>query len=515
MVAPLNSGPGGLVPQSESSPAADRVVRQPRRPSAAAPIARAHLGSWLTAAAVAKAIGGETLVRGRAADGVTTDSRQDCSGRLFVALQGPNHDGHVHVADAIRRGARGVVVARPLAEIPGLQADQGAFVVRVADTGQAFLRLAAEHRRRHRAKVIGITGSCGKTTTKEWLFGVLDGAMPAVRSPGSYNNNIGVPLSLFSIQAQTRAAVIEIGTNAPGEIAELSAVARPDVAIVTCVAPAHLQGLGSLAGVAAEKGALPRSLEAGGLCILNGDDPNCRAMADTTPARVQMVSIDKVADWFATDVRTHAGGTSFLLHGEREVTLPRIGRHNVYNALFVLAAATELGVPLDEAIAALHGIGPAPRRLEPKTAGGVTLLDDTYNSNPESARVGLQALAAMPAARRRIAVLGEMLELGDQSVLLHFQLGAAAARAGLDRLVLVGADARPIADGALAAGMPRQAVAVVDDAEAARELLLPDLAAGDVVLLKASRGIRLDRLADGLLAALAGDGADRPQTPPC
>ncbi|MBL8755076.1 MAG: hypothetical protein JNK15_17360, partial [Planctomycetes bacterium] len=244
---------------------------------------RGPRGSWLTAAAVAKATGGEVLQRGDAAATVTTDSRGDCTGRLFVALRGENHDGHTYAAAAVQAGAAGLLVDRARAELAGF--DRAAallgrvpYLVKVADTGKALLDIAAEHRRRHRAKVIGITGSCGKTSTKEWLGGVLASVMPTVRSPGSYNNQVGVPLTLFAIEPHTRAAVVEIGTNAPGEIAQLAAVARPDVGIVTCVAPAHLEGLGSVDGVAREKAALPASLPEGGLCILNCDDAACRAM---------------------------------------------------------------------------------------------------------------------------------------------------------------------------------------------------------------------------------------------
>ncbi|MGE3174775.1 MAG: UDP-N-acetylmuramoyl-tripeptide--D-alanyl-D-alanine ligase [Planctomycetota bacterium] len=472
--------------------------------AAAAQRSRATLGTWLTPSAVAKAVGGELLHRGRSADGVTTDSRQDCKGQLFVALHGPNHDGHDHVAAAIAAGARGVLVDRDPAAVPGLDDKHSAFVVRVGCTAEALLRLSGEHRRRHRARVVGITGSCGKTTTKEWLGSVLAQAMPTVRSPGSYNNRIGVPLTLFRLDPETRAAVVEIGTSSPGEIGTLTAVARPDVAIVTCVAAAHLQGLGSVEGVAREKSLLPQGLGDDGLCILNGDDVACRAMAEVTRARVQFVAIDKEADWFATDVQFHAFGTSFLLQGSRPVTVPRLGTHNVYNALFVLAAATELGVPEEQALQWLSEVPVAARRLEPKCAAGVTVFDDTYNMNPESARAGLQAIAGTPGAGRRLVVFGEMLELGERSVELHHQLGTATWRAGIDRLVVVGAGARPIADGARAAGMPRDHVDCVETVGEAQSLLLDELRPGDRVLCKASRRVGLERLVDGLLQALGG-----------
>ncbi len=468
---------------------------------------RAARGSWLTPAAVAKATGGEVVQRGQAAATVTTDSRSDCTGKLFVALRGQNHDAHAFVADAIAAGATGLLVDRPrheLAEFERAAALRSAapFVVRVADTGTALLDLAAEHRRRHRAKVIGITGSCGKTSTKEWLGAVLASAMATVRSPGSFNNQIGVPLTLFAIEPGTKAAVVEIGTNAPGEIAQLSAIARPDVGIVTCVAPAHLEGLGSLEGVAREKAALPASLPEDGLCILNGDDAACRAMAAVTKAEVQFTSVSRATDWFATDVRFHSLGTTFLLQGERPVTLPRLGTHNVYNALAVIAAASRLGVAEEDVLRALAAVPSAARRLEPKLVAGITVFDDTYNMNPQSAAAALQAMAGLAAGGRRIAVFGAMRELGTHSERLHRDLGTEVVRSSQDLLVCVGDDAAPIAEGALAAGMAAARIHRVADVDAAFALLRGLVREGDRILCKASRKVALDRLVDRLVASL-------------
>jgi UDP-N-acetylmuramoyl-tripeptide--D-alanyl-D-alanine ligase len=504
MVAPMNNmRRSAAVDRAAASRGAQAERRQSGR-MPAEPRARTGLQSWMTPSAVAKAVGGQMERRGRTASGVVTDTRQDCRDRLFVALRGPNHDGHDHVAQALAGGARGVIVDRDPALVAGIEDRRAAYVVRVEDTGDALLRLAAEHRRRHRARVVGITGSCGKTTTKEWLGAVLSTSMPTVRSPGSYNNSIGVPLTLFQVQPETRAAVVEIGTSAPGEIALLTDVARPDVGIVTCVAAAHLQGLGSVDGVAQEKAQLPQGLAADGLCILNADDVSCRRMAEMTPARVQTVAVEpragQQADWFATDLQFHAFGTSFRLMGERHLTLPRLGTHNVYNALFVLAAATELGVSEDDVLAALAKIPPASRRLEPRAVAGITIYDDTYNMNPESARAGLRAIAGIPCRGRRMAVFGEMLELGDESERLHRQLGSEVHAAGIDSLVVVGKGAAPIAEGAAAVGMSGGSIHRVDSVEDALALLLEVTAENDLVLCKASRRVGLDRLVDGFLA---------------
>jgi UDP-N-acetylmuramoyl-tripeptide--D-alanyl-D-alanine ligase len=466
--------------------------------------------TWLTATAVAKAAGGDVVQRGASANTVTTDSRGDCSGRLFIALRGQHHDGHAYLAAATAAGAAGLLVERERFDAATLpRGGHAPFVVQVGDTGKALLDLAAEHRRRHAAKVIGVTGSCGKTSTKEWLGAVLASAMPTVRSPGSYNNQIGVPLTLFGIEPGTRAAVVEIGTNAPGEIAMLSGVARPDIGIVTCVAPAHLAGLGSLDGVSREKAALPAALPADGLCILNGDDAACRAMAAGTRAKVQFTSVNREADWFATDVQFHALGTTFKLQGQRPVTLPRLGTHNVYNALAVIAAASHLGVTEEDVLKALAKVPSAARRLEPKCQGGVTVFDDTYNMNPKSAAVALQALAGL-AGGRRLVVFGEMLELGAEGPALHRALGAEVARTGQDLLICVGRGAVPIADGALAGGMAPDRVLLAGDLSEALSQLCFHVRPGDRVLCKASRAIGLDQLVDRLLAELASAGGLAP-----
>ena len=474
--------------------------------SAAGRVAR----SWFTSRSVAKAVGGEVLQGGPTGRGVATDTRADCDGMVFVALRGERHDSHDHLGEAVAKGCAGLIVDRDvdvarLTREAKLKRAREPFVVKVADTGAALLDLAREHRRRSRAKVVGITGSCGKTSTKEWLGAVLESAMPAVRSPGSYNNQVGVPLTLFQLREETRAAVVEIGTNAPGEIAQLTDIARPDIGIVTCVAPAHLEGLGSLEGVAREKSCLPQGLPADGVCILNGDDAACREMAAMTKAKVELISVHREADWFATEVRFHALGTTFLLQGERPVTVPRLGTHNVYNALAVIAAAYHLGVPEDQVLRQLANVPSAARRLEPKHAGGVTIFDDTYNMNPESARSALQAMAGLQleGEGRGVAVFGGMAELGADSEALHRRLGEQVVQTGHDRLVCVGADAAAIADGALGAGMPRAAVHCVDDVHAAHGLLRGVLRPGDRVLCKASRRVQLERLVDRLVAELA------------
>ena len=360
-------------------------------------------------------------------------------------------------------------------------------------------------------RVVGVTGSCGKTSTKNMLGRVLAAAMPTVHSPRSFNNAIGVPLSLFQIEDDTRAAVVEIGTNAPGEIEALAAVAQPDVAIVTCVAESHLEGLGSLEGVAHEKAALLRALAPDGLAILNGDDPStARHMLAATPARKLLVRVGQPADWFATDVRFHGLGTSFLLQGERPVTIPLLGSHNVTNALFTLAAAVSLGVDLDLAIAALAGMPVTERRLQCREAAQVQVFDDTYNMNPASARAALMAMSGLPCSGRRIVVFGEMRELGPRSQALHAEVGGEVARRQIDYLLTVGEPAAAIADGAEAAGLPPARVIRVQDQGEAIERLLTILRPHDRLLCKASHSVGFDRLVDALVSALGARAAEPP-----
>ena len=444
---------------------------------------------------LAGACSGRVLRRGSDASRIVVDSREVRSGDCFVALCGENFDGHDFLPQVLAKGAAGVVVSRSMSRA---DLGAGAFFVRVEDTSSALLSIAHAHRMRRRAKVIGITGSCGKTSTKDMLGEVLGRVMPTVQSPQSFNNHVGVPLTIFQVSRETRAAVVEIGTNAPGEIEQLAAVAKPDIGIVTRVDESHLMRLHTLRGVALEKSNLVAALRADGLAILNGDDPSSSWMRDVTDARVLEVRVGREADWFATDVQFHGLGTSFRLQGETAVTLPRLGTHNVYNALFTIAAARELGVSEDDILAGLCDVPPTARRLECKRLGDIAIIDDTYNSNLASARAALLALTGLKTGGRRLVVLGEMLELGDQSEAMHRQLGDEVARSSVDLLVTVGEGALPLAQAALSAGMKSSSVHAVADPQAALEMLEPELRSGDWLLCKASRGVGLDRLVDGL-----------------
>ena len=414
---------------------------------------------------------------------------------------GEHADGHDFVAGAVERGAVAALVTRPVEGVP---------CVVVADTQDAFAALAREvvHRLPGMA-VVGITGSSGKTSTKDLLGTVLATAGPTVAPVGSYNSEVGVPLTVCRVTADTRFLVVEMGARGIGHVAYLARMAPPRVGVVLNVGTAHVGEFGSREAIATAKSELPAALPREGLAVLNADDAAVRAMASVTVARVVLVGEAEDADVRATDVSLDAGGrASFTVHapqGSRVVHLGMVGRHHVGNALAVVAVATELGMTLESVCAALESARPVSRwRMEVvERADGVTLVNDAYNANPDSMRAALGALERMGEGRRTWAVLGTMLELGDESEALHAEVGAEVVAHGVDELVVVGPAAAALAAGARdagpASGPTGTHVREVPDADTAEALLDAELAPGDVVLFKSSRdaGLRLlgDRLA--------------------
>ena len=442
----------------------------------------------------------------RSATGVSTDTRTLQRGDLFLALSGPNHDGNRFAPAALERGAAGVLLedddSAPLSKLPEVSRDTPVLLHR--SPRSALSALASWHRARIAAPVIGITGSCGKTTTKNVLLELLSARIAAVGSPDSFNNDIGVPHTLFLADEASRAVVVEMGTNHPGEIAALCRTARPTAGVVTCVGASHLEGLGSVEGVAREKAALVEAIPEDGFCVLNADCQWTSAMRRRTRARVLTFSVEGDGDLDAQDVWSHKGGTTFRLEG-REVTSPLLGLHNVQNLLAALAACRGLGIPLEDVLPAVSKLRAGRRRLERIEAGRLTILDDSYNANPESARASVRVLSGFHGRGRRVLVLGDMLELGDRSFELHRDIGLEAARAGLSMLVAVGDLAASAAQGAVDGGLASVVrFESVDDAVAK----LPTLVrGGDVVLVKGSRRSGLDRVVQALAASVREDAA--------
>ncbi len=450
---------------------------------------------WTLADAV-RATGATVTRTGRAArfTRITTDTRALAGGELFVALRGERHDAHDFVADAVRAGAAGLLVARDVAPPAGADV----VVLRVSDTLRALQDAAADLRRRVAPRVLAITGSNGKTTTKEMLAAILAAAAgPAhvLKTRGNLNNLIGVPLTLLGLGGDETFAVIEMGMNAPGEIRRLTEIADPDVGVITNVGPAHLEGLGSVAGVARAKGELFATLRREAVAVANADDAHVRALGDAFPGRV--VRFGSGADVTAEDVRCDARGAAAFRLGvagrTTDVALQIPGRHNVANALAAAAAAFAVGVDLAAMRAGLAAAVPVGSRMRVVSlSNGVTVVDDSYNANPASMAAALQSLAEAPATRR-IAVLGDMLELGAASAEQHRAVGTLAGTLGLAALHLYGDFAADAAAGA-ARGMPAAAIHVHATHAALAAALAPELRAGDWVLVKGSRGQRMEEV---------------------
>ncbi|MFW6091967.1 MAG: UDP-N-acetylmuramoyl-tripeptide--D-alanyl-D-alanine ligase [Actinomycetota bacterium] len=428
---------------------------------------------------------------------VVADSRLVHQGGLFVAVPGERVDGHEFAAAAVDAGAVAVLAQRPV----------GVPAVVVDDTTRALGELARGvlERLRPRPAVVGVTGSSGKTSTKDLLAQVLALRGPLVAPQGSYNTEIGVPLTVLSTDEATRTLVLEMGARGVGHVAYLCRLARPDVGAVLNVGTAHVGEFGSREAIARAKAELVEALPAEGTAVLNGDDFLVRRMAERSAARTVMFGESVHADVRADDVRLDAGGRpSFTLvtpDGSAPVALRLVGEHQVSNALATAAVAHALGLEGKDVAAALSEATARSRwRMEVTDRGdGVTIINDAYNANPESMRAALQTLVTIGRDRRTWAVLGEMRELGTASEAEHDALGRLAVSLGVGRLVAVGEGARPVEAGAAAAGEGRQGRAEwVPDVERAIDLLRAQVTAGDVVLVKASRAAGLERLAAAL-----------------
>ena len=454
------------------------------------------------------------MVSGRLADGaepdrlvtgpVEVDSRVPAPDGLFVAVPGERVDGHDFATEAIAGGAVAVLAARPVG-VPAIVA---------GDSVTALGRLAAGVLARlPAATVLGVTGSSGKTSTKDLLAAVLPELGPTIAPPGSHNTEIGLPLTVLRADSQTRYLALEMGARGAGHIAYLCEIAPPRVGIVLNVGLAHAESFGSREGIAKAKSELVQALPAGGVAVLNADDDRVLAMRELTAARVITYGTEASAEVRAEAVELdRLGRARFLLRtpaGSAPVVLRLVGAHHVSNALATAAATGALGLEVDRLAAALSAAEPASRwRMEvAERPDGVTVINDAYNANPDSMRAALQALVAIGRGRRTWAVLGEMRELGATAADEHEALGRLVARLNISALVTVGEGARPI-DAGLEGSAATESVYVAD-AHAALDLLRARLHSGDVVLVKASRAIGLEQVAAGLLESATDAGADR------
>ena len=450
---------------------------------------------------IANACGGK-LLHGRrtaTATNVCTDSRRAQPGEVFFAIKGDKFDGHDFLSEVAAKGVAAVVVSSRHApqNLPSCS------VISVECPRAALGLLAVAYRAEFDLPVVAVAGSNGKTTTKELLAAVLRQRFKTLWSEASFNNDIGVPLTLLQLKKAHQAAVVEVGTNHPGELAPLLRMAQPQYGVITNIGREHLEFFGDEAGVAQEEGTLADLLPASGKLFVNGDDKWTRKLAGRTRAEVVRVGTGKTSDWCAADIRVERDGLKFVVKspfsefaGEYQLRL--LGRHQVSNALFAIAVGAELGLQREEIQRGLSECQPAKMRLQKCEMHGVTILDDSYNANADSMLAALALLKELPGNGRRVAVLGDMAELGVQSEAAHAEVGRRAAELGVGQLFAVGKMAGAMAAAARAAGLNRvMEFAEVDTAaRAVKNFVKP----GDVLLLKASRATRLERVTEVLQA---------------
>ena len=455
---------------------------------------------WTTAEIIS-ATGGN-LLSGRTGQrfaGVGIDSRQIAANALFVAIVGDVHDGHKFCEDVLRQGARGLIVAQDKAGDLPVDAwrEEEITCVAVADTTKALGDLASFNRRRVGIKVVAITGSNGKTTTRKFTAAVVGQKYNTLATRGNLNNAIGLPLTLLRLKPDHQWAVLELGTNHPGEIAALAAICGPDIGVITNVAPAHLEGLGSLDGVMRAKGELLQGLKPGGQAVLNADDLRVRQLARECQAPVVLFGTGNDADVIAQNIRELPRGVGFDLAIDRErieigIQIP--GRFMVTNALAAAAVGHLLGLSLESIKQGLEKVEAESGRMAIiRTNNDITIIDDAYNANPASMLAAFDSLNALRGNRRCALVLGDMLELGEEAATWHRKIGAAAAQSGAARLYFAGEFAILAAESARKNKMAAQNAFVGTRAEIISELK-QWLCAGDWVLIKGSRGMQMDKI---------------------
>src|SRR5437588_503463 len=434
---------------------------------------------------------------------ISTDSRTIKRGELFVALRGENFDGHNFVESVAKTGAACANVGRNWTrKIPA-----NFTLIRVEDTLRAYQNLAAHYRKSLPLKVLAITGSNGKTSTKDFAAAVLDRRFRVTKTQGNFNNHVGLPRTMLEATSQDEVAVWEIGMNHPGEVAMLAKLAAPDTAIITNIGVAHIEFMASREAIAVEKGALAQAVGAEGTVILNADDPFSGGIAARTSAKIIFAGITE-GTVRASEITQSATGTHFtILEGAHRcrAQLPVPGLHMVQNALLAVAAGRVFGLSLEDCAAGLAAAPLTKARLQIKEIGGIQFIDDSYNANPDSMKAALRTLVELDADGKRIAVLGEMRELGKESARGHREVGETAAELGVDQLIAIGDMGAAIAEAAQEAGLEK--TAAVGSISEAAEMLTEITAPGDLVLIKGSRTARTERVLEEFAKRQSTEGA--------
>ncbi|MBI4367237.1 MAG: UDP-N-acetylmuramoyl-tripeptide--D-alanyl-D-alanine ligase [Deltaproteobacteria bacterium] len=449
--------------------------------------------------------GASDRVRAIAIDSRTFPDHRTVADNWFVAIRGPHFDGHDFVPDAAAKGAAGVIVSR------AVPAPAGVTVLVVADTVTALGAIAARWRAAFaRVPCVAVTGSNGKSTTKEMVAAVAAERGAVLKTEGNFNNLIGLPLTVFRWAAEHRTAVLEIGMSAAGEIAALTRIVAPDVGLITNVTAAHLDQLQTVEHVAAAKGELFRTMRPDGTICVNVEDPHVRALAAAFPGRRITYGMQNGCDVqfgrMTTEEFHQADLTLYVRGAEHRLSLPVPGAHNVMNAMAAVAVGLALEVPVEAMLRRLPTFQPMKMRMEHvQLVSGVQVINDAYNANPLSMEAALKTVGAAKRAGRFFAVLGDMLELGPEAARAHRRVGEQAARYGAQRVFASGAHAREVAEGARAGGLAADRVAVIAAMEDLQRAVLTAIQPGDVVLVKGSRGMHMERVVEFLKAEIGTD----------
>ncbi len=432
---------------------------------------------------------------------ISTDSRTTKKGDLFLAIEGDNFDGHGFLAPAAKAGAVAGIIRRDREPPPDVTKLFTGGLIGVGDTVEALGDLGCYNRKLSSARVVGVTGSNGKTTVKRLIHHILSKRLTGSCSPKSFNNEIGVPLTLLGINPGDDYVVCEIGSNAPGEIASLGKISQPDITVVTCIGPSHLEGFGDLQNVAIEKASLVGSLEKSGFAVVFADSEELNLVLRSHKAKFVRFGKSKNADLRLSGYESQGRNCRFQVNGRFWVDLPLPGKHNAMNALAAIAVAQRFGFSQEEAAEALKDFDGVDMRLEWIGLDGLTVINDAYNANPASVSAAVDVLADCQTTRK-VAVLGDMLELGSAAEVLHEKLGENIAKRQVDFLISVGPLGRYIAKGAQQAGLRAQ---VFDSVQFACEGIAELLCKGDTVLIKGSRAMEMERLIEPIRRAFLSE----------
>lgn len=420
--------------------------------------------------------------------GISIDSRTTQAGDLFFAIQGQRLDGHQFVSQALARGAAACVVKR------GAVTDSGSQVLlEVEDVNQALMQFAGWYREQQAAQVIGVTGSVGKTTTRSMIYTALSSCLSGIQSPANFNNEFGVPLSIAGMESSHQFAVLELAASHVGEIRELAEVVQPQVGVITGIGHSHLEHFGTLQQTAETKGALFEQLPTSGLAVICGDDPFADFLTSRTTARIVRVGLGENNDLQAVSIEQDQQGISFRVN-DQQYLIPVVGQHFVNAALAAIAVSRELGISEYDVSESLRNYSTVPGRCHQMQIGEWAVIDDTYNASPDSMRAACQVLRDFAGTGKRIMVMGDMLELGPETKRYHREMGALVTESGVNHLFICGKLAESVSQGARSAGMSQNQITIAADVELLAQDVIDHLEPGDVVLVKGSRGMRMERL---------------------